>query len=188
MTFNDYLKTCLKNPLFKKYWEEDLAELDIDFDFKIAESLTVSEALTLLEKENLDNISADIIKNKGVAKNIDIGTEIIFFEEEGGKCPVQTFLTDIKDEKLKAKTLSDILLLAMSGNNASYPLSKYVKDGIFELRSKAGSNITRILYFFVIGNKIIMTNGYIKKKQKMDQREFTKAKKAMEKYLKNLNK
>lgn len=183
MRFEDYLATCLKDPLFKKYWEEDLRKLNLNLDFKIEESISAVEALELLEKENLD----DIIKNKGIKKNINIITEIIFFEDND-KCPVCNFLSNIEDIKLKEKTLLNISQLAIKGNEARYPLSRYIKDGIFELRTKHSSNITRIFYFFIFGNKIVMTNGYIKKQEKIDEKEFNKAKKYMEKYLRKVNK
>ena len=34
-----------------------------------------------------------------------------------------------------------------------------IEDGIFELRSKVSNDITRIFYFFVIGQKIILQTG-----------------------------
>ena len=46
------------------------------------------------------------------------------------------------------------------------PLAKHLDDGIFELRTVQGNNITRILYFFVVGKTIVLTNGFIKKTQK----------------------
>lgn len=39
-------------------------------------------------------------------------------------------------------------------------------DGIFELRGKVGSDISRVLYFFYYEGKIILTNGFVKKTQK----------------------
>ena len=32
-----------------------------------------------------------------------------------------------------------------------------------ELRAKVGSDISRVLYFFMIGHKVVLTNGFIKK-------------------------
>lgn len=46
------------------------------------------------------------------------------------------------------------------------PYSEHLVDGIFELRAQSGSNISRILYFFVIGRKIVLTNGFVKKNAK----------------------
>ena len=50
-------------------------------------------------------------------------------------------------------------------------------DGIFELRTKQGSNITRIFYFFFVGKKAIITNGFVKKTQKTPKVEIELAKK-----------
>lgn len=44
-----------------------------------------------------------------------------------------------------------------------------------EFYSTEASDISRIFYFFLIGNKIILTNGFIKKQQKTSQREIDKA-------------
>lgn len=46
------------------------------------------------------------------------------------------------------------------------PLVKPVENGIFELRTQSGNNIARVFYFFFVGKKIILTNGFIKKTQK----------------------
>ena len=54
-------------------------------------------------------------------------------------------------------------LLEVYGHELREPYSKILDDGIFELRAKQGSDISRILYFFVIGNKIVLTNGFVKK-------------------------
>jgi phage-related protein len=34
------------------------------------------------------------------------------------------------------------------------PYSKHIGDGIFELRCKFGSDITRVLYFFIMREKL----------------------------------
>ena len=36
--------------------------------------------------------------------------------------------------------------------------------------------ISRVLYFFVVGKKVILTNGFVKKTQKTPPREIEKAK------------
>ena len=50
-----------------------------------------------------------------------------------------------------------------------------LEDGIFELRAKSGSDISRVLYFFMIGRIIVLTNGFIKKTQKTPKNEIEKA-------------
>ena len=55
------------------------------------------------------------------------------------------------------------------------PFSKYLGDGIFELRVNFSSDTSRILYFFFSEGKIILTNGFMKKTQKIPRVEFEKA-------------
>lgn len=63
------------------------------------------------------------------------------------------------------------------GNQLKEPHSKYLSDSIFELRIKFASDISRIFYFFVVNNKIVLTNGFVKKTQKTPPGELDKAKK-----------
>ena len=58
-----------------------------------------------------------------------------------------------------------------------------LEDGIFEIRTKFGSDITRVLYFFVIGRRIILTNGFVKKTQKTPASEIALAKQYRADYL-----
>lgn len=58
------------------------------------------------------------------------------------------------------------------------PFSRHLEDGIFELRTPQGSNITRVLYFFVVGERAILTHGFVKKTQRTPPREIERAKKA----------
>lgn len=78
---------------------------------------------------------------------------------------------------MRAKLLKSIELLGDYGNSLREPYSKYLNDGIFELRIKQANDISRILYFFVVGKKIILTNAFIKKTQKTPKSEIEMAKK-----------
>lgn len=120
----------------------------------------------------------DLVKNKGIKNKIE-------FIEINSDCPMIDFINSIENEKLKTKTIKNIYKLADLRNKARPPLSEYIDDGIFELRTKFSSNMTRAFYFFIWGDKIVMTNGYIKKSQKLDIKEFNKAKKLMNNYLKS---
>ncbi|SHJ70142.1 Phage derived protein Gp49-like [Pseudobutyrivibrio xylanivorans DSM 14809] len=84
---------------------------------------------------------------------------------------------------MRAKITGDILVLQEKGNAMRAPYTKYLEDGIFELRTKQGSNISRVLFFFYYGGKIILTNGFIKKSQKTPRREIDLAKKYRSDYL-----
>ena len=102
--------------------------------------------------------------------------EINLFDPEDGTCPVREFL-DSLEPKLLAKTLRTIDLLEINGPLLRDPYSKPLENGIFELRTKQGSDITRVLYFFVVGKKAILTNRFVKKSQKTPKAEKELAKK-----------
>lgn len=107
--------------------------------------------------------------------------EIFFYETEDGKCPVEEFLHTM-EPKMLAKALRIIDLLEHNGSRLREPYSKFLRNGIFELRIKQGTNITRLLYFFMIEKKIIITNGFWKKTQKTPKEEIRLAEKYMEEY------
>ena len=85
--------------------------------------------------------------------------------------------------KMRAKMAGMISLLEDKGQLLREPYSKYLTDGIFELRCKQGSDTTRVLYFFYYGNKIILTNGFVKKTQKTPPSEIRLAKKRRDDYI-----
>ena len=102
--------------------------------------------------------------------------EIVFYDTEDGKCPLLDYL-DSLEPKLLAKTLRTIDLLEDNGTSLRGPYSEPLGDGIFELRTKHSSDITRVLYFFFIGNRAVLTNGFTKKTQKIPKSEIETAKK-----------
>ena len=108
--------------------------------------------------------------------------EVIFYDKPDGTEPVKDFL-DSLDTKMRAKMLRTVLLLAENGTQLREPYSKPLDDGIFELRAKVGTDISRVLYFFMIGKKVILTNGIIKKTQKTPNVELEKAKLYRKEYL-----
>ena len=107
--------------------------------------------------------------------------EVVFYDRPDGTEPAKDFLLSL-DTKKRAKMVKEIQLLEENGPAIREPYSKPVGDGIFELRAKGGTNITRVLYFFFIGQKIILTNGFIKKTEKTPPGEIAKAKQYREEY------
>ena len=105
-----------------------------------------------------------------------------FYEKENGEIPVINFI-DSLEPKMGAKVLSLIEILEEKGNQLRLPYSECLEDGIFELRCKFGSDITRTLYFFYEGANIILTNGFVKKTQKTPAQEIKLAKLRREDYL-----
>ena len=111
-----------------------------------------------------------------------MGFNVEYYELENGICPVEEFILE-QDNKMQAKIFRNLELLESRGNELREPYSKHLEDGIFEIRNKVSSDITRILYFFVIGQKIILTNGFVKKTQKTPKSEIELAKKYRNDYL-----
>lgn len=101
--------------------------------------------------------------------------DVIFYDKEGGAEPAKEFILSL-DTKMRAKMLRTIMLLADNGPMLREPYSKPLEDGIFELRVKVGSDISRVLYFFFVGRRVILTNGFVKKTQKTPAAEIERAK------------
>ena len=109
--------------------------------------------------------------------------EVDFYEKENGEQPAKEFLLSL-DKKLRAKLADTIMIHQDNGYELREPYSKHISEGIFELRAKQGSDITRVMYFFYVDRHIILTNGFIKKTQKTPQSEIEKAKRYRSDYLK----
>ena len=108
---------------------------------------------------------------------------IIFYKLPDGTEPVAEFL-DSLDNDMANKIQREILLLEEYGNMLREPHTKPLGDGIFELRAKFASNISRVLFFFYYKGMIILTNGFVKKTEKTPPEEIKKAKDARDDFIK----
>ena len=108
--------------------------------------------------------------------------DVEFYETVDGEQPAKDFLNSL-DKKMRAKISDTIVLLRDNGNALRLPYSEFLEEGIFELRAKVGKEISRVLYFFYVDRKIILTHGFIKKTQKTPRQEIERAKKYREDYL-----
>lgn len=105
-----------------------------------------------------------------------------FYDLPGGSKPAKEFLESL-DVKMKAKMTRTIKLLEANGTVLREPYSKELRNGIFELRAKVGSDISRVLYFFFYRGKALLTNGFIKKTDKTPASEIEKAEKYRNEYV-----
>ncbi len=100
-----------------------------------------------------------------------------FYYDTSGNKPVIAFLKEVRkqDRILHKLVVAGIKKLEMSERHGP-PLTELVdqKYDIFELRI-GDKNIARVFFFFRQGREIIMTNGYVKKQQKVDTRELARA-------------
>jgi phage-related protein len=100
--------------------------------------------------------------------------DVEYYELPSGEKPVEKFL-DSLDIKMRVKALGSIEILAEFGNTLREPYSKAMGKGLSELRIKFAGDISRIFYFFVVDNKIILTNGFVKKTRKTPPNEIALA-------------
>ena len=107
--------------------------------------------------------------------------QVDFYNFEDGTNPIDVYL-DSLDYKMRAKVEMSIRMLEIFGNSLRMPYSEHIGDGIFELRAIQGNNIERVLYFFFVGNKAILTNGFTKKTAKTPKSEIEIAKSRRDDY------
>ena len=117
------------------------------------------------------------IKSKELVKLF----EVEYYEKSDGTYPAEEFILS-QDIKMQTKLFRLLELLELKGNELREAYSKSLPDGIFEIRAIQGNNITRVLYFFVVDKKIILTNGFVKKTQKTPENEIVLAKKYRKDY------
>lgn len=98
-----------------------------------------------------------------------------YYETEDGTRPAEDFIL-AQNTKMRAKLLTMLTFLEEKGPALREPYSKPLGDGIFEVRAKQSSDITRVLYFFVVGQKAILTNGFVKKTARTPPAEIERAK------------
>lgn len=114
--------------------------------------------------------------------------EIEFVELENNEKPFEKFVLDlpIKERAKIFETINYFLELKNNNLPIKEKLSKYLENGIFELRIYLGDKIARTLYYYQKGARIIITHGFIKKTQKTPRKEIEKAKTLRELYNKRL--
>lgn len=108
--------------------------------------------------------------------------KVVFYDTESGAQPAMDYLNALP-LKMRAKMLWTIKLFENNGTDLREPYSKKLRDEIFELRAKKGSDISRVLYFFVHDGKAVLTHGFTKKSQRTPAGEIERAMRYREEYL-----
>lgn len=108
--------------------------------------------------------------------------QVEYYKKENGDIPVLDFLLSL-EAKMRAKAFCEIELLEKHGPELREPYVKPVKDkGLFELRIKFASDISRIFYFTYRQKTFVLLHGFTKKTQKTPQREIERALRYKEDY------
>lgn len=95
-----------------------------------------------------------------------------FYQAENGALPAQTWL-ESQSLKQQQKFAALFMLLADTGKIWNERKFKHLSDSdqIFEFKADQG----RMFCFFFVGQRVILTHGFIKKSQKTPKREILKA-------------
>ncbi len=109
--------------------------------------------------------------------------EAVFYTMEDGTEPAWEFLRSLNKD-MRAKIYRLIDMLEELGPSLRRPYSAPLGDGIFELRAQFGSDISRVLYFFIVNGRAVLTHGFIKKTEKTPPAEIERAKRYRSDYLK----
>jgi phage-related protein len=91
-------------------------------------------------------------------------TRLIFFREADGTAPAVEWLTKLRRENARAFAKCRVRLarLAEMGHELRRPEADYLRDDIYELRSRLGTVNYRVLYFFHGRNVAIVSHGFTK--------------------------
>ena len=96
--------------------------------------------------------------------------KVVYFVAESGRRPAEEFVKSLNVHS-REKFFSVIGLLEEFGRRLSFPHAKYIGHEIFELRFGSIEGAIRVLYFFFDGEKVVLTNGFVKKSSKTPQQE-----------------
>jgi len=103
--------------------------------------------------------------------------DVRFYQTASGDKPAEIWLSVLKSTQ---PMLERLIVTGLEKLNNSErhgpPLTTQVDaaNQIFELRV-GSTNIARVFFFFQPGREIIVTNGYVKKRQRLDSRELQRA-------------
>jgi phage-related protein len=90
--------------------------------------------------------------------------EAIFYQEEGGTCPVLQFFDQLQAKDLKVAN-ARIALLKEHGHDLRRPYAENLGRGLYELRWHVGRVQYRLLYFFHGQTTVVLAHALTKEAQ-----------------------
>src|SRR5260221_7083539 len=108
-----------------------------------------------------------------------MGWTVDFFVEDGGRAPVEEFLTSLSSQH-RAKLLALIQMLEQEGANLPFPYSSQVRGKLRELRTQQGKDKLRILYFGDARRVFVLLHGIVKRSAKLPEEDIRIAEARME--------
>jgi hypothetical protein len=103
------------------------------------------------------------------------------YVEDDGAAPVEAFL-DVLTTPQRAKVVARIRLLEELGVGMPFPYSSQVRGRLRELRTRAGKDRIRILYFADSRRWFILLHGVIKRTEKLAESDIEAAEARMRRH------
>ena len=101
-------------------------------------------------------------------------TRVVFYREDDGSVPTLEWLNRL-DERARAKCRRLIEHLQERGYDLRRPQADYLRDDIYELRTRQGNVRYRMLYFFHGNVAAVISHGITKKTAAVPPGEIKKA-------------
>ncbi len=91
-------------------------------------------------------------------------THVFFYKDDDGSVPALEWLLELrkKSERAAKKCFSLVTLLRDLGSELRRPRADFLRDGVYELRTKVGKVNYRILYGFVGKDVALLASGLTK--------------------------
>ncbi|WP_264774438.1 type II toxin-antitoxin system RelE/ParE family toxin [Deinococcus aetherius] len=102
--------------------------------------------------------------------------EVRFFRTTVGNEPVREWLKSLTRED--RKSIGEDIKTAQFGWPIGMPLIRKLEKGLWEVRTTLEDGIARII-FTVVGNRMILLHGFVKKSQKTPKNDLETARKRL---------
>lgn len=111
--------------------------------------------------------------------NIFVNMHVMQWVVEYYSMIVERFIFEELPDGLLARYIHLSRRMLEYGPNLKEPHTKALGDGLFEMRLKSGEGIARVMYCTVVGRRILMLHGIIKKSPQTPTKELEIARRRM---------
>ena len=94
-------------------------------------------------------------------------TEVLLYREEDGSVPLRDWLDEL-EPKAQAKCVACLRRLEDLGHELRRPEADFLRDKIYELRTRHGRVNLRMLYFFHGRRAVVVSHGIVKEDRVQD--------------------
>ncbi len=98
--------------------------------------------------------------------------QVVFYKTQTGIEPTRDWLRNLS--KQEKRVLGKDIKIVQFSWPLGFPLVKKLEPGLWEIRSRAGHKIFRII-FTIYQNYIVLLHGFVKKSQKIPEQDLALA-------------